>query len=169
MSYAHYWSRVETLVGPLPPEPSDAYGRLAFDTIAIIDAAERRGIALADGAATPGSRPVVDEGGIWLNGTRPDHCETFAWPAAPGDPWWSDQPGHRWWDACTTNHRPYDAVVCAVLIRAATHYGTSVQISSDGGWDGTNDHGVWLPEWMSGRRLVTDVFGADADVCPFPP
>lgn len=169
MGYAHYWSRVETPDGPLPPEPPDAYGRLAFDTLAIITAAERRGTALADGAAAPGSRPVVDEGGIWLNGTRPDQAETFAWPAAPGPPWWTDMPGHRWWDACTTNRQPYDLVVCAVLIRAGVHYGPSARITSDGGWDGSTLDGRWWPEWVPARQLVAELFGPDADHCPFPP
>lgn len=169
MGYAHYWSRVETPDGLLPPEPRDAYGHLAFDTLAIIGAAGRRGIALADGAAVPGSRPVVDEGGIWLNGVRPDHAETFAWPAIPGEPWWTDLPGHRWWDACSTNRQPYDLVVCAVLIRASAHYGPSVRLSTDGGWDGTADASAWYPEWVSARRLVIELFGAAADRSPFRP
>ena len=42
MGHAHYWSRIETADGPLPPEPRDAYGRLALDTLAIIAA----GVAL---------------------------------------------------------------------------------------------------------------------------
>lgn len=166
MSYAHYWSRIEVPSERLPPEPRDAYGRLAFDTLAFIAAAERRGVMLADGAAHPGSRPVVDEGGIWLNGARPHQCEAFGWPAVPGEPWWSNQPGHRWWDACATDRRPYDAVVCAILIRAAAHYGPSVRIASDGGWDGTTNGDVWQPEWVAARRLVIAVFGSTADVCP---
>lgn len=169
MSYTHAWHRIETASGPLPPEPRDAYGRVAFDALAIIETAHRASITLADGAANAGSRPVVDEGGIWLNGAPPDHCETFAWPAAPGEPWWSDQPGHRWHDFCSTNRRPYDAVVCAILIRVGVHYGASVQISSDGGWDGTTYGDTWYPEWVSGRRIVTDLFGPDADICPLRP
>lgn len=169
MGYAHYWSRVETPDGPLPPEPRDAYGRLAFDALEIIDAAERRGIVLADGAAAPGSRPVVDEGGIWLNGARPDHGESFAWPAHTGEPWWADTPGHRWWDACTTNRQPYDLVVCAVLVRAGAHYGPSVRITSDGGWDGSRYPDGWWPEWVPARRLAVELFGPAADRSPFPP
>lgn len=168
MGYSHHWSRVETPEGPLPPEPVDAYGRLALDTLAIIDAADRLGVSLADGAAMPGSRPVVDEGGIWLNGAPPDEAETFAWPAGPGEPVWTDMAGHRWWDACKTNRQPYDLVVCAVLIRAGTHYGPSVLISSDGGWDGTSYAGTWWPEWVTARHLVVELFGSDADRSPFP-
>jgi hypothetical protein len=169
MGYAHCWSRVETTAGPLPPEPRDAYGRVAFDTLTILHAAGRCGVVLADGAATPGSRPVVDEGGIWLNGLPPDHCDAFAWPPEPGAPWWSDLPGHRWWDACSTNRRPYDLVVCSILLRAAAHYGPSVEITSDGVWDkGTLTARRW-PGWVPARRLVVELFGPDADQCPFPP
>ena len=169
MGYTHPWSRIETPNGPLPGEPHDAYGRLALDTLAIIHAAEQAGVALADGAARPGSQPRVTEGGIWLNGARSDHAETFVWPAQAGEPWWTETPGHRWTDACKTNRRPYDLVICAVLIRAGTHYGASVRITSDGDWHGTTIDGRWWPEWMPARQLVTRLFGPDADACPFPP
>lgn len=166
MGYAHEWYRVETPDGPLPSEPRDAYGRLAFDTLAIIAAVEQRSIALADGAATPGSRPVVDEGGIWLNGARPDDAETFAWPAQPGEPIWSDRTGHRWWDACKTNRQPYDLVVCSVLIRAGAHYGPSVRIISDGSWDQPLGDHSGVPGWAVARQLVVELFGAAADRSP---
>jgi hypothetical protein len=144
MGYAHSWSRVETPDRPLPPEPRDAYGRLALDTLAVIAAAEERGIALAPGLRRDTRLP-------------------------PGDPWWSDTSGHRWWDACQTNRQPYDLVVCAVLIRAGTHYGPSVRISSDGGWDGTVIDGRRWAEWVPARRLVVELFGPGADRSPFPP
>lgn len=69
MGYTHYWSRVDTPEGPLPSEPHDAYGRLAFD----------------------------------------------------------------------------------------------------GRWDGTTYDGHWYPEWVAARRLISELFGADADRSPFPP
>lgn len=166
MGYAHSWSRIETPAGPLPAEPAGAYGRLALDTLRIFAAADRAGIALADGTATPGTRPVVDEGGIWFNGARPDHCETFAWPAQPGEPWWTELPGHRWWDACKTNRQHYDTVVCAVLIRAGFHYRDSIRVSSDGAWDGSIIDGQQLPEWTAARAVVVDLFGPAADVNP---
>ena len=167
MGYSHHWYRVETPAGPLPPEPPDAYGHLAFDALALIRTAAAAGIELADGTGDPATTPVVDEGGIWLNGTRPHDAETFAWPAQPGpEPWWTTQPGDRWWDACKTNREPYDAVVCAALIRAAHHYGPSIRISSDGAWSGAVRDGRHWPEWLTGRRLVVAVFGPDADTKP---
>src|SRR5690606_24977559 len=99
MSYTHCWCRVETPAGTLPPEPPYAYGRLALDTLAILAAAGDAGLAIGDGIGEPGSRPRVDEGGICLNGVRPDRADTFAWPAHPGEPW-CDLPGYRWWAAC---------------------------------------------------------------------
>jgi len=164
MGYSHYWYRIETPTGPLPPEPADAYARLAADTHTIVDAAA---VELADGAATPGSRAVIDDDGIWLNSAPPLDVETFAWPSQAGrEPWWTTRPGERWWDACKTNRQPYDLVVCAVLIRAGTHYGPSLQVSSDGAWDGSTIDGRFWPEWTAARRLVVDLFGPTADTNP---
>lgn len=167
MGYAHYWSRIETPSGPLPPEPDGAYGRLALDTMRIFDAAGGLGIRLAGGNGWRDSAPLVDEGGIWLNGARPDDAEPFAWPSVPLSPWWSSMPGHRWWDACATDRQPYDLIVCAILIRARAHYGESVRITSDGRWHGSDGDGRPWPEWMPARQLVIELFGADADICPF--
>lgn len=149
MAYVHSWHRVETPTGLLPPEPADAYGRLAFDTRVIVTSVP---ITLAGGDGTTGSLPVIDEGGIWLNGVGRHAGDGFAWSARPGpDPWWTDRPGERWWDACDTCRLPYDLVVCAVLIRAAVYYGPSVGMASDGTWGS--------PGWLAARQLVTDLFG----------
>lgn len=166
MGYSHYWSRGETAAGPLPSEPPVAYGRLALDTLAIISAA---GVPLANGLAEPGSAPVVDEGWIWLNGAAADHGETFAWPARIGpEPMWATTPGYRWWDVCKTQRRPYDIVVTAILIRAGHHYGSSVEIESDGSWGGAKHDATTSSDWLPARRLIVDLFGPEADRCPFP-
>lgn len=168
MSYTHSWSRVETPDGTLPLEPPDAYGRLALDTLAILAAAADAGLAIGDGIGEPSSRPRVDEGGICLNGVRPDRADTLAWPAHPGEPWF-DVPGYRWWGACSTNRRAYGAVVGAVLIRASAHYGPSLRVTSEGAWNGTTLAGQWWPEWLAARRLVVEVFGPEADRSPLDP
>ena len=170
MGYSHYWYRIETPDGPLPTEPPDAYGHLALDTIAITTAAAQAGIPLAGGDAAPGSHPTIDEGGICLNGGPGASAETFAWPARPGPAaWWTTLPGQRWWDACKTGREPYDAVVCAVLIRAKARYGRSIRIESDGNWDGTTINGRHSPEWTLARHLVIDLFGPAADHNPLIP
>lgn len=165
VGYTHYWYRVELPDGPLPAEPSDAYGRLAFDTIAIIDAATHAGVELADGVAGVGTKPEVSEGRIWFNGARPRSAETFVWPADPHngqDRRWVTYRWERWAGWCTTKWQPYDAVVCAVLIRARVHYGPSIRVLSDGCWEASATE----PSWEAGRRLVVAVFGPDADVNP---
>jgi hypothetical protein len=146
MAYAHDWSRVETPAGPLPSEPRDAYGRLTLDTLAIVGAGVRPAEAPSPWVAADGGRGR-DLAQRHPTGSR----ETFAWPAHPGEPWWTDTPGHRWWDACTTNRQPYDLILCSVLIRVGTHYRPTVRISSDGGWGRVVIDGRWWPEWIPAR------------------
>jgi len=155
----HSWYRIETPAGPLNPEPGDAYGRLAMDARLIIAAAH---VPLTDGATTPGSAALIDEGGIWLNGAPPESGDGFAWPSRVGsEPWWTNRAGQRWWDACDTRGCPYDTVVRALLIRTGVHYGASIRVMSSQLWD--------APGWAPARRLVVAVFGPDADRSPLEP
>jgi hypothetical protein len=165
VSYTHTWQRIETPAGWLPPEPHHAYGQLALDAMRLAEEARRRGIPLGNGRAEPGTRPEVSEGEIRFNGSPDQHAASFVWPARPAlnrD----YPPGHRGLDFCDTNYQPYDALVCAVLIRAHVHYGASLVIGSDGEWDGTSQGGIFYPEWLAGRDLVHAVCGPEGAPCP---
>jgi hypothetical protein len=139
MGYTHYWELNDA-------KPDDAFARLLFDTKVIIDEAGQRGIKIADGVGTPGTKPELSEGRIIFNGEQPDDYETF----------FLTQKGcgcdvkYHHFNFCKTAHRPYDAVVCAVLIRAKVHYGAGIQVSSDGDWD---------PDWVEAAKLCIDLFG----------
>lgn len=50
---------------------------------------------------------------------------------------------------CKTARKPYDIVVCAVLILA--HYHLGLTVSSDGEWDGET-------EWKPARKLIMELF-----------
>ena len=50
---------------------------------------------------------------------------------------------------CKTEHRPYDAVVCAALILAKAWFKEDIEISSDGSWK----------EWQPGRDMFERIFG----------
>jgi hypothetical protein len=50
---------------------------------------------------------------------------------------------------CKTAFKPYDEVVCALLIAAKEVFGDDIKISSDGTWD----------EWAAGRQLYTKATG----------
>lgn len=53
---------------------------------------------------------------------------------------------------CKTAQKPYDAVVCAVLLAAKHHLGAALTLSSDGTW----------AEWKPGRDLYFQATGRQA-------
>jgi hypothetical protein len=138
MGYTHYWQRTDE------PTPDEAFGRTLLDTKAIIKTAGEQGIAIAgwDGEG----EPELTEGLIRFNGVAPDEdYETFVFT-----------PTHRDFEFCKTSCvRPYDAVVCAVLIAAKHHYGGALRVNSDGEWDAED-------EWMRGRALYEAATGRPA-------
>lgn len=126
MGYTHYYVSVE----PLPPE---AFGHFLLDAKRIVDATT---VPLAGPYGT--GKPELNEGGIDLNGAGDDAFETFTLV--------HDYVGFNY---CKTEHRAYDEVVTALLIRAKHHLGKALQVRSDGTW----------AEWSAGAQLVKDVFG----------
>jgi peptidoglycan hydrolase-like protein with peptidoglycan-binding domain len=168
MGYCHYFTRLPN------QEQKDSYGRLAMDAIAIIREAQKHGIHL--GSFRGDEAPEINEGRIVINGVmgpttygtleafqKVAHMsvsdgshETFFWEAnaLPSDDYWNideyRQTG-RVNNFVKTNEKPYDAVVCALLIAAKDHYGDSVLIGSDGDWES----GGWSCEagWVAGREL----------------
>lgn len=155
MGYTHYWTRHREV-----PVPAEAFGRFAMDAKAVVTAAGNRGIEIAgwDGEG----EPEFTEGYVRLNGRGEDAHETFVWHAeCPENPSYrADDPD--FWDFTKTARKPYDAVVCALLLRLKHYYGDYVSVESDGLWD---DPGGW-GEWVEGRALYSEVFGEDAE-CPF--
>lgn len=145
MGYTHYWYRKDGA------EDRQAFRELGTDTKRIIAEAERRGIRLGD--AFGENEPEFTELRFALNGYGEDSYETFAWPSVVTRAEWDTSPDDEWVFACTkTQYRPYDAVVCAILIRAKRIYGDGLRVSSDGSWE----------DWAEGRELYEAVFGMEA-------
>lgn len=153
MGYTHYfYINYET-------QPPDAFGRTAFDFLALREEAEHHGIEIVNWAGEQGTQPEVTEGVLSFNGFP--GCETFQIKAFRHRDTWLNIFADRWpvWpDFVKTRHLPYDAVVVALLCRMKIHYGDAIDIGSDGWWDG-GDHD-------EGRQLYRDTFGTSAD-CPF--
>lgn len=151
MGYTHYISRPTNNAGS-----AFMYGNLALDAKTICDYAH--GIPLANGNAEAGTQPIFTESHFSLNGVSDKNGdnghETFYWAGIPTQPEYrKDSP--EYFEFCKTAHKPYDAVVTAILIRAKVIYGSCVSISSDGDW----------AEWQAGRDLYETVFG---DTAPNP-
>lgn len=133
MGYTHYWSH-----GDIEPA---AWSGLLTDAKRIINEA---GVKLAglDGSG----EPVLDQKEIALNGVAPDDLyESFVIKT-----WGTD------FDFCKTQYRPYDLVVCAVLLRAALTV-PGFRVKSDGDWDS---------DWKAARELYAKLFGPAPDESP---
>lgn len=148
MGYTHYHIRDNRNKGS-----AYMFGKLALDAKAIIAEAQKRGLVIRgyDGEG----EPEFTEGYLRFNGNaeKGEDYETFAWEALPTQPEWQAKSGHGQphdiFDFCKTAHKPYDAVVTAVLIRAKVIYGDLVKVRSDGDWS----------EWKAGRDIYEAVFG----------
>jgi len=154
MGYTHYHTRNARAKGS-----AYMFGKLALDAKAIIAEAQKQGIAIRgyDG----NGEPEYNEAYFRFNGDASEghDYETFAWEALPEQPDWQrkhyaaeGRNPHQIFDFCKTAHKPYDAVVCAVLIRAKVIYGNLVEVRSDGDWT----------DWQAGRTLYETVFGEQA-------
>lgn len=173
MGYVHYYSRNITT-----PDPSDAYGRLAIDAMRIVSEAQAQGIRICGwhGAGEPEFTEAFFQFNGWdgveglsIVGER-ESCETFRWDAVPTIGEFDDreriaQTGmiDGW---VKTQARPYDAAVCAVLIRAKVHYGAHVWVGSDGCWGEPHPEEWAKATWLPGRALYEATFGEPAP-CPF--
>lgn len=147
MGYSHYWYR------PHGHEDREAFRELGTDAKRIIATArEREGIEVAgwDGSGAP----QFDEQSFRLNGCAPESCETFVWESRASG--WHEEGNPAVFGCTKTREYPYDAVVCAILIRAKLIYGDYLTVSSDGSWD---------TEWIPGRRLYLATFDALAPWC----
>lgn len=134
MGYTHYWSATST---PVPPE---AFGRLALDCTRVIFPG--CGVALGDMRGE--GEPEITEGVIRFNGSKElnQDYETFELPST----------ALKEFDFCKTQYRPYDIVVCTVLLRAQHHYGKAIKVESDGDRD----------DWQPARTLYESLFGTEA-------
>ena len=93
----------------------------------------------------PLAGPEITETHIQMNGAGDDGYETFVLTKHPSD-----------FEFCKTAQKPYDAVVCAILISAHKHAPDVLTISSDGE----------RADWAPGLTIVTAACGPGYSV-PF--
>jgi hypothetical protein len=129
MGFTRYW-KSSTAFDPA------AFAEFASDARRIVDAARLGDIDIA-GPLGEGD-PVLTDEEIALNGRGDNGHETFAIGANDGP---------ISFDFCKTARKPYDVVVCAILLRAERHLGLSV--SGDG--DEEDDR--------PGHEVVARLFG----------
>lgn len=97
---------------------------------------DESGVPLAsmDGTDSPEFRSAS----FSFNGVGEDMYESFVFKNEPTE-----------FTFCKTARKPYDAVVCAVLILVKKWFNGDIEISSDGKWE----------EWQEGRDMFQRTFG----------
>lgn len=154
MGYSHYFA-----YDPNAPEFTDGMAALAVDAQLIVATAAKAGVEVSGANEGPAIPPFLDPTGFFFNGVEPDAHETFHFSANPRPDDFArvgsgmKRNGPFVWRSCKTARKPYDLVVCAILLRARQLMPTSFAIGSDGDW---ND------EWMKARGLMAMLFGGDA-------
>ncbi|KAH8742664.1 hypothetical protein F5883DRAFT_363290, partial [Diaporthe sp. PMI_573] len=81
--------------------------------------------------------------GIWLNGVGDSGHETFSISRGDG--------------LCKTGRKPYDLVVCAILLRAYQLVPDAIRISSEGDPE----------DWNEARRQVSELWPGETMACPW--
>ena len=79
-------------------------------------------IHLAGPSGEAGTKPIVNENEIALNGLSPEDYESFVLSRTP-----------EAFDFCKTEYRPYDAVCVSILHVARTVAPDAINVTSDGG------------------------------------
>jgi hypothetical protein len=144
MGYTHYWY-----------QKRDA---TPAEWIAILDAAraiisESGDVKLAREYDDPDEAPPLSVDEIRFNGVGENGHETFLlerFKQAPRIP----VPDGSTFAFCKTAHKPYDVVVCAILLMANYHAPDVWRISSDGDADA----------WMPGKRRAYAATGVPAAI-----
>lgn len=126
---------VLTIMDNLPDTTDTAGGHYANDPLLIYD----------EGCG--GGPPIVNENLVRFNGKGRKHHNRYVYEGLGHETFqlWRDTYGND----CNTARKPYDLVVCAVLIRLAYWFPEGVEITTEG-----------TPEdWEPARELVTRLFG----------
>ena len=131
MGYTHYWYRPEELDGNIFPSFVVDARKLAEEW----DRSQGNG-HLAGPTGEEGTDPEFSRTIVSFNGLEDDSHESFIIQQIfPKDGYRSTDDAGRLFDFCKTARKPYDALVCAVLIAFKHHFGDAVVVSSDGEWE----------------------------------
>ncbi len=156
MGLTHYWRRprelerglfrcfvrdVAVLLGHLPP-CTDTVGGFYKERPLLV-----RGPWGTDA-------PLLSDHGVGFNGDAARGFEHEAFDLArvyyPA-PWETPDLSGRFFSFCKTARKPYDLAVTASLLLLQRHFGSTVQVTSDG----------TPQEWEPALSLVTQIFGPD--------
>ena len=135
MGYTHYWEQKR------PYHPM-AWATLVTDVNKILvrkmPLVNGRPLALAGSFGEAGSLPQLDANMIAFNGLAPEDYETFLLEREP----------EHGGGFCKTGRRPYDIMVCLVLLIAYDYAPQYIEVSSDGTYE----------DWEPAVTLFTQLY-----------
>lgn len=146
MGYTHYWRTPKEL-------PADKFAAIVADAQKIFIACEQQGITLAGGLGK--GEPEANEERIWFNGSKingEDHETFYLYQRFPTEDlhWCRPDKNGRYFSFCKTTRKPYDIVVCAVLMAVKDHLQQTIIVKSDGDLS---------REWIPAFALYEKLFG----------
>lgn len=121
MGYSHYW-RFKGEKAPVEFENgAEKFTKAAQIGARLCDKVRSMGIEICGGDGH--STPVFSEGKVVFNGCadKGESCETFSIHSNDG-----------MWDFCKTGEKPYDLLVCLMLLAFKHFFGDDFEYSSDG-------------------------------------
>jgi len=125
---------------------------VCLETFQILDYCTAKKIELAFECDIP-KPPEVSNEMIRFNGVNGEGHETFIFFKKMPKEISSDKSSRHFY-FCKTARKPYDLAVCLVLLSLAQHAPKSVELGSDGDWDG---------EWTDARRVYKELFGVESE------
>lgn len=121
MGYTHYWNfRGEN--APVNFENgAEKFAKAAHLGVKLCDKVRERGIEICGGDGN--GNPAFGRGKVVFNGSaeKGESCETF-----------SVYPNDGVWDFCKTGEKPYDLLVCLMLLAFKHFFGDDFEYRSDG-------------------------------------
>jgi len=140
MGYTHYWYRVKDLSegwNEFVEDVRKVYRNLPKYSETAGGYYKDRVIKVCGGFGN--GKPVFDENEVWFNGDKKrglDH-ETFYFPRifnASKEFWGFERKPKDglYFDCCKTDRKPYDLLVCCVLILTKIHFKDRIKVKSDG-------------------------------------
>jgi hypothetical protein len=127
MGYTHYWEKKESVT-------AEKFAEFTENVKSILQTADDAGIPISgfDGVGSA----FVSDNEVAFNGFSGYGHESFNLLLEDVDGF------------CKTAGKPYDSVVCAVLMLLKVTFGNAYVVTSDGNWS----------DWSEGRVLYTETF-----------
>jgi hypothetical protein len=119
IGYTHYWTIKSSI--------KDKFPEFADDCKKVLDHEIKNGTKLAFECTIDSKPPLTNNNTVRFNGVGEEGHETFLISAS--------EIGFQF---CKTARKPYDTAVTACLLLARHHFGSAIEMSSDGGSNGFN-------------------------------